>query len=139
MMRVEAAQESAAARRAERRQELVGRLRQALEPLDDQLLQLLDQDHDLLAEALAPMLAARGERRSILRSGQEAREMLPVLERELKHYEAELEALRGADPDDGAARQRREAAWSEAEGRRQAIAMREEDLRRAEALAKGRR
>jgi hypothetical protein len=146
-MRVEAAeealrarrqQESAAARRAERRQELVGRLREALERLDDQLLQLLDRDsnRDLLLEALQPLLAARGERRSILASAERARQLKPVVEGEIAGFEAELAELRRAEPDDGNARARREAAYAEISVRRRVLEELEADLARARALPK---
>jgi hypothetical protein len=126
--------EQAAARRAERRQELVGRLRQALEALEDDDLILLGRDADLLHEALAPMLAARGERRSILASAERARQLKPVVEGEIAGFEAELAELRRAEPDDGNARARRESAFAEISVRRRVLEELEADLRRAKAL-----
>jgi hypothetical protein len=78
------------------------RLRSALVQLDDDLIELLSfggpAAQDLVTDALAPIIAKRAERRSVLAAAETAAERLPAAKGEIKRLERELESLR-KDPD----------------------------------------
>lgn len=132
-------QERAARQRAEVRSGQVERLRAALDQLSDEDVAAVHSSGgaDLLTDALAPIIAARGERRSIVAQAETARQMVPVLRSEIAALEKDLRKVerdRSLDNDEWERGRRRSAIVTELEAKKERLQMHQEDARRAEQL-----
>ncbi len=109
----------AAEQQAQARADRVERMRKALSSLDDDLVETLARGgsagSDLLAEALVPIQAERGERRSAVSALKFAQERLPTVEAEIKELERQLKLVdKDASADDwtkGRGRPNSDSSW----------------------------
>jgi GNAT superfamily N-acetyltransferase len=96
-------QRAAQHRRAEIHAGRVERLRAALQQLpDDDLFALSSSSApDLVTDALAPIVVARGEPKGIIAQAEHAKAMLPVVQAELKQMENDLKSVAKFQPPGG--------------------------------------